>query len=245
MKLWHKNKWMIVLVVISIMLTACGTTSKQRTAEQWLMLAQSGLVGKDDYRFTGSILQGFENGVSLVPFSFEGEVQEHRHITLHSESADTLIRNPAVDLDFLIKNYDVATIAKYTTDEATMRSQVLLHIIEKEEATTRRWKEQLKEELASITMSVTSEAAENNSKKKRQLQSEIDKGHQELEAMLQTLKVTAEYDLLVDTMSLLPTKLDGHIKLQYTKDDIPYSEYRTTNIRFDMFGKEQQPPTSK
>jgi len=233
MKLWCKKG--LVLLFCCVLLSSCGMAANERTADQWLTLSYSGLTGKDDYRFTGSILQGFENGVSLTPHVFEGVVQQHKQMRLNSEVADGMIHNPASELDFLVNNYDSVVISKFTVDEVTLRKQVLLHIVEKEVASTKRWKEQLREELTSVSISVASEAAEQNVKKK--LQVEIDTSQKELEAILETLKVNAEYDLLIDMLTLLPTKLDGQIKLQYRKDDVPYSEYRTSNIRFDMFEK--------
>jgi|GEM_PF-1116104 len=229
--------WRIIATIIfcAALLQGCSLINGNRTGDDWLELVHAGITAEDDFRFDGSVAMGFTDGMELSPYSFEGEIQRHKQIALYVKEKNSLVRNPVNDLDFIATHYSNIDIVYEGLDKDQEQSIVVIQVTADEEAATSRWKDQLEQELATVTLQAVGAAEEGNGNVKL-VQQEASAAETTLSEMLKELKVSMKYTITIDKLKAKPLKMEEYVNLQYKKKGSLLSEYRKTNIKFDLNG---------
>lgn len=225
----------IAMLIMLLLLQGCSMLSSNRNGDDWLELVHAGLTAEDDFRFTGSVAMGFQDGPDLTPYSFEGTITGHHQVALHAQQSSNLVRNPINELDFIVKNYDQANILYDGLDDSRERHIVVLEVHATEAAATKRITDQLQEEMANVTLQAISQA-EMESKQVEKVTKEANLATEELDQMLKSLQANLTYTLTIDALSAKPLKMDENMIMNYEKKQSVLSEYRKTAIIFDMSG---------
>ncbi|MFC6331287.1 hypothetical protein ACFP56_01515 [Paenibacillus septentrionalis] len=229
----RKNSSLIGVLACCVIIAACSIVTGNRTAEQWLELLQAGVVAEDNFRFSGTVVMGFEDGLALTPFAFNGEIEEHKQIALHAEQSSSLVHNPVNEIEFIAQHYKEAEITHNGLDEAHASNIVVLQVQVDEKAATERWKELLKQELSNVGLEALTSAKEQN-KHLALVQQEIDRSQRELEEMLNKLNVEMQVELTIDPSRIVPLQMNENITMKYVKDGMDIHEFRKSNIKFDL-----------
>lgn len=231
------SNWRISVTIIlcTVLLQGCSIATSNRSAERWLELVHAGITAEDDFRFDGSVAMGFTDGIELAPYSFEGEIRGHKQIALYVNQSNSLVRNPINDFDFIASNYKNVEIIYEGLTEDQQQSIVVLRTIADEEAATARLRDQLQQELSQVTLQAIGAAAEGNSDVKL-IQQEADAAETTLKEMLKELNVGMKYTITIDKLRAKPLKMEEYVELQYKKNGSLQSEYRKTNVKFDLDG---------
>ncbi|MCR8656089.1 hypothetical protein [Paenibacillus endoradicis] len=227
----------VTIILCAVLLQGCSIITGNRTGDDWLELVHAGITAEDDFRFDGSVAMGFTDGIALTPYSFEGEIQSHKQIALYVKEKNSLVRNPVNDLDFIAMNYSNAEIVYEGLDKEQEQSIVVIQVTADEEAATSRWKDQLEQELTSVTIQAIG-AAEEGSSNVKLVQQEAREAEAALAEMLKELKVSMKYTITIDKLRAKPLKMEEYVDLHYKKNGSPLNEYRKTNIKFDLDGLE-------
>lgn len=216
------------LIVASIVsLYGCGSVLNRRSPEEWLSLSYSGLAAMDQYVFTGSMSIKTADGMEFKPQTFEGKVVDHQQLTLQTSSEDPLHWNPVQVLEALNNTKKEISLMNDTNDPET----VMLHIVEDEAVSKKRWEQRLRERLDQLAAKAPLE----DSPYKKEWVNELARSRKQLDAMLASLKAVSEYELVIDRNRLLPIKMDEKTVFSYTHTGKPYSEERYTTVRFQSF----------
>lgn len=216
-------------------LVGCSILTSNRSGSDWLELAYAGLIAEDNYRFTGSVASGFENGPELTPYSFEGTISHHKQIAMYAEESNSMVKNPLSEFEFMVKNYSEAKIQYDGPDDENKKHIVVLQVLGDDQAVTSRLKEQLRQELANVTLGAITQAEEAKADVKK-ITNAANQATEELEAMLKSLNASLTYTLTIDAMSARPTKMEENMTMTYEKASSRLNEFRKTNIKFDMSG---------
>lgn len=225
----------LYLVCVILLLVGCSVLTSNRSGSDWIELAYSGLVAEDNYRFTGSVASGFENGPQMTPYSFEGIISDHKQIALYAEESSSLVKNPMSEFEFMVKNYSEAKVIYDGVDEENNKHIVVVQVIGDEAAVTARLKEQLRQELSNVTIGAISQA-EVTKKNVTEIKNVASEATEELEAMLNSLDANLTYTITIDAKSARPVKMDEHMSMTYEKAASKLKEFRKTNIIFYMSG---------
>jgi len=229
----RKNSSLIGMLACCVIIAACSIVTGNRSAEDWLDLVNAGMVAEDDFRFSGTVVMGFEDGVALNPFAFEGEIEKHKQIALYAEQPNSFVNNPVNEMDFIARNYSEATIAYNGLDESEQNNIVILDVTVDPNAATVRWKERLKQELSNVTLEALT-SAKDQKKHLALVQQEVDRSQQELEDMLKQLGVTMKAEITIDPTRIVPLQMKEHITMDYVKDSVKIKEFRKSTVKFDL-----------
>lgn len=229
----RKNSSLIGMFACCLIIAACSIVTGNRSAEEWLDLVHAGMVAEDDFRFSGTVVMGFEDGVALNPFAFEGEIEKHKQIALYAEQSNSFVNNPVNEMDFIAQNYSEAEVTYNGLDESQQNNIVVLAVTVDQKAATARWKELLKQELSNVTMEALTSAKDQN-KHLVLIQQEVDRSQQELEEMLKQLNVAMKVEITIDPTRIVPLQMNEHVTMDYMKDEIKIKEFRKSNIKFDL-----------
>lgn len=211
-------------------LSACGRGAGDRTPEEWLSLAYSGLASTDQYAFTGSMSIKTAAGLEFKPEIFEGKVVDHKQLTVQTRSQDPLRFNPVQVLQTLNETNDKVTIE----NGGAGKDSITLYIKEMTEASTEKWKQRLRGELDRIGEDAEL-APPDGSGQKAEWTKELERSKRQLEEMLSTLQANTEYELVIDRDRLLPLSMDEQTSFRYSYKGKPASEERQTTVRFQSF----------
>jgi len=229
----RKNSSLIGMLACCVIIAACSIVTGNRTAEDWLELVHAGMVAEDDFRFSGTVVMGFEDGVALNPFAFEGEIEKHKQIALYAEQSNSFVNNPVNEMDFIAQNYSEAIVAYNGLDESEQNNIVVLDVTVDSNAATARWKELLKQELSNVTLEALTNAKDQN-KHLALIQQEVDRSQQELEQLLKQLEVGMKVEITIDPTRIVPLQINENISMDYIKDGINIKEFRKSKIKFDL-----------
>ncbi|GIP14449.1 hypothetical protein J40TS1_00910 [Paenibacillus montaniterrae] len=229
----RKNSSLAGMLICCVIVAACSMVTGNRSAEQWLSLVRSGMIAEDNFRFSGSVVMGFEDGVALAPFAFQGEIEAHKQIALHAEQSSSFVHNPVNELEFIADHAEQSEIVYNGLDESKERNIVVLNVKLNEQAVTERWKDQLQQELNNVSLQAIASAKEEG-KHLALVQQEADHAQRELEQMLQQLKVSAQYEITIDTVRAVELEMKELVNMNYMKDGAMIKEYRKSNITFDL-----------
>lgn len=229
----RKNSSLIGLFACCIIIAACSIITDNRTADEWLELLRAGVVAEDDFRFSGTVVMGFEDGVALQPFAFEGEIEQHKQIAMFAEQSNSFVSNPVNEIDFIAQNYTEANVTYNGLDESEQSKIIVLDVTVDPKAATTRWKELLKKELSNVTLDALTRAKDHN-KHLALVQQEVDRSQQELEQMLKELNVAMNVEITIDPSRIVPLQLNEHVSMNYIKDGVDIKEFRKSNIKFDL-----------
>lgn len=226
----RKTAAITLLAGTLLTLPACGRGAGDRTPEEWLSLAYSGLASTDQYAFTGSMSIKTAAGLEFKPEIFEGKVVDHKQLTVQTSSQEPLRFNPVQVLQSLNETNEEVTIENGGAGKDT----ITLHITEKSEASTEKWKQRLRGELDRIGEDAGL-APSAGSGQKDEWTKELDRSKRQLEDMLSTLQAYTEYELVIDRDRLLPLSMDERTSFRYAYKSKPASEERQTTVRFQSF----------
>lgn len=229
----RKNSSLIGMLACCVIIAACSIVTGNRSAEDWLDLVNAGMIAEDDFRFSGTVVMGFEDGVALNPFAFEGEIEKHKQIALFAEQSNSFVSNPVNEMDFIARNYSEATIAYSGLDESEQNNIVVLDVTIDPNAATARWKERLKQELSNVALEALTNAKDQN-KHLALIQQEVDRSQQELEDMLKQLGVAMKSEITIDPSRIVPLQMKEHITMDYVKDGRKIKEFRKSTVKFDL-----------
>jgi len=229
----RKNSSLIGMLACCVIIAACSIVTGNRSAEDWLELVNAGMIAEDDFRFSGTVVMGFEDGVALNPFAFEGEIEKHKQIALYAEQSNSFVSNPVNEMDFIARNYSEATIAYSGLDASGQNNIVVLDVTIDPNAATARWKERLKQELSNVALEALTNAKDQN-KHLALIQQEVDRSQQELEDMLKQLGVAMKSEITIDPSRIVPLQMKEHITMDYVKDGRSIKEFRKSTVKFDL-----------
>lgn len=229
----RKNSSLAGMLICCVIVAACSMISGNRSAEEWLSLVHSGMIAEDDFRFSGSVVMGFEEGNALAPFAFEGEIEKHKQIAMHAEQSSSFVHNPVNELDFIVDNIAQAEIVSNNSNESAEGNIVVVAVDVIPEAATTRWKDQLRQELSNVSLQALT-AAKDQNKHLLLVQQEVESSQQELEQLLKQLEVTAHYEITIDPVRAVALQMKEHVNMNYVKEGSAIKEYRKSNITFDL-----------
>jgi len=229
----RRNSSLIGVLICCVFVAACSIISGNRTAEEWLELVHAGMIAEDDFRFSGSVVMGFDEGVALAPFAFEGQIEKHKQIAMHAQQSSSFVHNPVNDLDFIVENIEHAEIIHNGLDEEKEKNIVVISVEVKPEAATERWKNQLQQELNNVSLQVLS-TAQKDRQLVEALKKEVERSEQELERLLEQLKVKTHYEITIDTTRIVALHMNEQVNMTYVKEGAEVKEYRKSNITFDL-----------
>lgn len=226
-----KVKTLFAVLLLAFGLCGCSGTATNRTPEQWLSLSYSGLAAMDQYAFTGSISMGMEEGVMFKPQLFEGKVVNHQQLTIQSDKQDPLYWNPVDVLGSLNRSHESVEIISDGERNENDVETLVLRAVEKKDAAKNRWTGVLVQELERVTGDVVIESGTLSAKRKQM----ADQAKQELDAMLHSLEVLTEYEIIINKKRMLPLKMEEKTTFIYERDGRQLKENRHTSIRFQAF----------
>ncbi|MFF2887927.1 hypothetical protein [Paenibacillus sp. NPDC057967] len=227
----HKIGALIAALLLAAGLTGCSVSDRNRTPEEWLSLSYAGLAAMDQYAFSGSMSMGLEEGVMFKPQMFEGKVVNHHQLTIQSDKQDPLYWNPVEVLDSLKRSHESVEIAENGVRDASGADTLVLRAVEKRDAAKNRWTGVLKQELEQVTGEVIIESGSTSAKRKEV----AEQAERELDAMLRSLEVRTEYEIVVDKQRMLPLKMEEKTTFNYERDGRKRRENRHTSVRFQAF----------
>jgi len=222
-------------VLAAFWLGGCGA-SDGRSPEQLLTLSYSGLAAMDQYVFTGSTSMGMEGGVTFKPRTFEGKVVNHKPLTVQAEEQSAYGWSPIQTLEMLSKHNRGVTAVRPERGAAT--ETVTLRTAADETEAKRLWEERLSQEMDAIAASLPQGSADAIDRWK----SELDRSRKQLDAMLKTLKVDSQYEIVIDPDKLLPLKMDETTRFTYSRGGREVREIRQTSVRFGQFNGDAANP---
>lgn len=215
----------VLLAALALSLTGCSASGRQ--PEEWLNMSIAGLAGKDQYAFSGQTTIISAEGWAYAPRTFQGHIEEHTKLHAQNDDGEDLAWSP-IEILNKVKNADknVSFI-----DAATTADQVALHIELHDQDANKLWKDQLQEEMNALA---AKEPLEEGAYKQAWLK-EFNASRKQMDKMLKTLQVKAQYDVLIDRNSLVPTKLDEHSVFHYSLSGQDKQEKRDTSVTFTPF----------
>jgi hypothetical protein len=214
----------LTLALLLLPLLGCGDPADGRTAEEWLSLAYSGLAAKDQYSFTGSVSMETADGVAFKPQTFEGKIAMHNQLTLQADNRNQPHFNPIQVLEMLRNDQSTVELLKAGRGD----DRLTLQIKQKESLSTQRWGQRLREELAAVGGATLTEGSP---VRQRALTDELKRSERQLEVMLEGMKATSVYELVIDRSSLLPESIEETTTFNYSYKGRPLSETRHTTVR--------------
>lgn len=223
----------IGILFICLIVAGCGIITGNRTAEQWLSLVYSGMIAEDDFHFSGSVVMGYDEGVALEPFAFNGEIEKHKQIALHADQSSSFVHNPIDELKFIVNNYEKAEIMYEGLDESNTRNIVVITAEVASESASERWKNQLQQELDNVTLQALT-AAKEQGKHLVLIEQEIDKAQAELRQLLEQLEVSESVEITIDKLRAVALNMKENVIMNYVKDGRNVKEYRKSNVTFDL-----------
>lgn len=215
------------ILTVTLTLSGCGSSDKQRTPEEWLSLSYSGLAAMDQYAFNGSMSIKVGGGIEFTPETFEGKVVDHQQLTVQTSSEDPLHWNPVQVLEALNHSNEKVSLANDANDPET----VTLQIEEATEVSKQRWEQRLKQQLEQLATNAPSK----DSPYRVEWLSELKRSRKQLEAMLASMQVVTDYELVIDEKRMLPLKMDEKTVFSYKQNGQQVSEARYTTVRFQSF----------
>ncbi|MFF2484160.1 hypothetical protein [Paenibacillus sp. NPDC058071] len=224
------------VAAVIVFAVGCAGMGK-RSPEEWLSLSVSGLAATDQYAFKGKTVVS-AGGLTFTPRSFSGKVTDHNHIMAKTEDGKALEWSPAQWIEKINDSNKEVSIAS-NNDEGARSDTVKLRVRLDDASATAIWKKQLTEEMEAVAASVPIEA---NAHRDEWLK-ELERSKRELNAMLETLTVQSEFDVVIDKGKLVPLTLNEHSVFRYNKDKGQKEEKRDTAVEFDSF--DGTPGTSK
>ncbi|RJE90584.1 hypothetical protein D3P07_00285 [Paenibacillus sp. 1011MAR3C5] len=227
----HKLRVLIAALLLALGLSGCSVPEAKRTPEQWLSLSYAGLAAMDQYAFSGSMSMGLEEGVMFKPQMFEGKVVNHHQLTIQSDKQDPLYWNPVEVLDSLNRSHESVEIIVSGERDASGADTLVLRAVEKRDAAKKRWTSVLVQELDQVTGEVVIKSGTGSEKRKEI----VEQAKQELDAMLRSLEVRTEYEIVVDKQRMLPLKMEEITTFAYERNGRRLKENRHTSVRFQAF----------
>ncbi|WP_435163615.1 hypothetical protein [Paenibacillus glycanilyticus] len=225
MKLLKHTFISTLLAAFVLALTGCSTSS--RPPEEWLNMSIAGLAGKDQYAFSGQTTIYSAEGWAYAPRTFQGHIEEHTKLHAQGDDGEDLEWSPIEVLN-KVKN---AHKKVDFVDAATTANQVALHIELNDQDANKLWKEQLQDEMNALA---AKEPLEEGQYKQAWLK-EFNESRKQMDKMLKSLQVKAQYTVLIDRNSLVPTKLEEHSVLHYSLSGQDKQEKRDTSVTFSPF----------
>ncbi|WP_274650484.1 hypothetical protein [Paenibacillus humicola] len=233
------KKTMVSAAAAVLLLTGCASGSSGKTPKELLALSISGLTGVDHYRFAGTAAVSVD-GAEEQPVAFQGTVKDHNDIEVQT-SGDKPVPGIGHPLELLKSIEASASRTELAADRSGNRTAVL-HIQADEAKTGKLWADRIRGEFARLERRVPAlsglqslsggKGRELQAAYEREWKQELDRSRARLDGMLKTLRVNADYTLVVDRTKLLPMRLQEHAELRYFADGAERSEVRTTDMTF-------------
>ncbi|MFF2093567.1 hypothetical protein [Paenibacillus sp. NPDC058174] len=230
-----------LIALVMLLLAGCAGLRGERSPEEWLSLSIAGLAATDNFAYKGQTTVSTAEGWSHEPRSFQGQVVGHE--TIKAKTDDGVTWNP-VDLLKEIqadhKHIEIMQNAANTSSPKGTGKTVRLRVQADEAAASEKWKRKLTGELDKLESGAP---IEQNEYRKAYL-NELNKSRTQLSAMLQTLRVRSEYQIVIDASSLVPLSMEEQSVLTYIKDTKPKEEMRKTTMQFGSFDGKAAAPAS-
>lgn len=218
---------LIAVLLAALWLTSAGCSNASHPPEEWLNLSIAGLAGTDQYAFSGQTTIYTAEGFASAPRTFQGHIEEHTKLHAKDDDGEKLEWSP-IELLEKVKNAD----KKVSFNEAASTADtVALHIVLNDEDANKLWKEQLQEEMNALAAKAPLEEGAY----KKAWMKELAQSRKQLDRMLKSLQVQAQYDVLIDRDSLVPLKLAEHTVFHYSLSGQDKQEKRDTNVTFNSF----------
>lgn len=208
-------------------LTGCTNLMTNHTPDEWLSLSVAGLASTDQYAFSGQTTVSTAEGWTFVPLKFNGKVVDHEQLAAKTDDGHTLEWSP-VELLRQIKKDDKRVSFSPTSNGS---DSVILQINMNDTTASEMWKTRLTEEVNHLA----DNAPLMDGSYKQAWIKELDQSRRELSDMLKKLKVTTQYELVIDRKTLVPRKLNEQSVFTYTKGNQHREEKRITNVTFDSY----------
>ncbi|MFX3633366.1 MAG: hypothetical protein ACE3L7_30895 [Candidatus Pristimantibacillus sp.] len=219
-----------ILVGLLFALTGCTSFMQDHTPDEWLSLSVAGLASTDRYAFSGQTTVSTAEGWTFTPLNFNGKVVDHEQLAAKADDGSTLEWSP-VELLQQIKKNDKQVSFSPISSGSTDTNSVILQINMNDATSSEIWKTRLTEEMNQLA----DNAPLSEGSLKQEWMKEWNQSRQELSDMLKKLKVTTQYELVIDRKTLVPRKLNEQSVFVYTKGNQQREEKRITNMSFDSF----------
>lgn len=242
MKKFHATRWLVVIMAMTGALNGCAASENDRTPEEWLSLSYAGLAAMDQYAFTGSMSMGIDQGVLFKPQLFDGKVVNHHQLTIQSEQQDSLYWNPVEVLKALNQSHEAVGIEANSDKELAGDRILILTVKEKSDASKERWGSALRQQLEMLQHQeedLISNHQAHHAKKRKEL---LAQASLELDDMLDSLKVSTRYEIMIDRDELIPLKIEEKTLFDYMRKGHLVKESRHTKIRFEAFDRSMTAP---
>ncbi|WP_042160070.1 hypothetical protein [Paenibacillus gorillae] len=220
------------LITLLMLLTGCGGLKGDRSPEEWLSLSIAGLAATDNYVYKGQTTVSTAEGWSYTPKSFQGQVVGHE--TIKAQTEDGVTWNPVELLKEIQADHKQIEIVQNAVNTGAAKGAgktVRLRVQTDEAAASEKWKLKLTGELDKLESGVPIEQTEY----RKAYLNELNKSRGQLTAMLKTLQVRSEYQIVIDASSLIPLSMEEQTVLTYIKDAEEKAESRKTTMHFGSF----------
>lgn len=238
---WRKPA--LVLFTTILLCTGCSW-GPNRSPEEVLALAISGLHGTDNLAFTGMSYTVQHTGIVQGKQTFQGRIEGHKLAKLESgrntatlaalaqDQAQSAYYNPLEVMERLQQSKQA--VRKSSTQAG--RGATMLQIDADPAKAAALVAEQLQSELEQAASQLQSDVGEQEQPAWR---SQLDQYREELSGMLSSLQVATTYDLVVDPIRSLPTQLTETRILQYNYQGKERNEKQVITITFDVGSAEE------
>ena len=206
----------------------CGGIARQRSADDWLTLASSGLSGQDQYSYKGQVDYGFVHSINQSSRNFNGEVRTHHEYSLNSSTVDPFMLHPSQYLEIVTEEGHNAKMISAAYEESLNKYVVKLQISGNQELTTNRWKKIFEQQLNNTAIEFKSMNV--GMRKRQEINKLLHESQQQLHQILGTLTVNTEYEIWIDARDAIPLKIIEKADLKYLRAGKPLEEYRQTII---------------
>lgn len=257
-----RARWTACLIPL-LLLTSCSFYKPERSAEELLALAVSGLSGVDRYTFDGETTLLLANGRSARTAKFEGEIRNHRNLSVHVQGSQDVQTGQWMQIDRKGPDRWIARDGMKEAEEGAdwnavqtlerlvgapknvaylprrpeNRAWIVKADLEAAHA-TRDWKRRLEREFESAVQAARTSIAKlpvsRNDDFRREWNAEIAGARKELERMMKGLNVQSTYIVAIDRRRMLPLEITELTTLQYERDGQTCRESRTTNVTFGL-----------
>ncbi|NBD26407.1 hypothetical protein [Paenibacillus glycinis] len=232
-----------IAIYCCLLLAMAGCArSSNRSPEELLSLAVSGLSGVDRYAFQGNAGIGPNSRAAGNPVGFRGTVENHDQVSMRSIDPNTSAT--AIHPLELLNEIEATAAKTELVPEESDKQRAVLRITADPKKAAAVWAERLRSELAMLEKKVPEGTVARgkgeralNAAARSALQEEWSKelagSKKQLEVMLSTMQVRSVCKLVIDRKRMLPRSLEQRTDFRYQAGGENRSENRSMNLSFE------------